>query len=89
MSFSGIRYDDLLDKYDTSHPSDNGNFTAIALNTSNPKIPGFMFANGTKIEFNNASGNWDVASWAEREVQVGLEWLLLLLMAGLASVFLP
>jgi len=89
MSFSGVRFDDLLNKHDTSNPSDDGNFTAIALNTSNPKIPGFMFANGTKIEFNNASGNWDVASWAGREVQVGLKWLLPLLIAGLASLFLP
>ncbi|KAE9374016.1 hypothetical protein N431DRAFT_454827 [Stipitochalara longipes BDJ] len=77
MSFTGTRLDDLKNPHDQNNPYVNGNFSSIALNTSNPKIPGFMFANGTKIEFSNAtSGNWDaksgdVKSGAEKWLSIG------------------
>jgi hypothetical protein len=84
MSFSGVRVDDLKDQYDTDNPLDNGIYTSIALNTSNPEVPTFMFANGSRVEFKNSSGVWYAESLASREVEVvRLQWLLLLLMVVL------
>jgi hypothetical protein len=84
MSFSGVRVDDLKDQYDTDNPLDNGIYTSIALNTSNPEVPTFTFANGSRIEFKNSSGVWYAESLASREVEVvRLQWLLLLLMVVL------
>lgn len=94
MSFSGVRLDDVTDQFDTYNPYDNKNFTVIALNTSNPKVSTFMFANGSKMEFKNHSGTWDAeatvaTSLAPRKLKVvGLQWLLPFLVAGLGGFVL-
>jgi len=79
LSFSSTRVDNTSDEHDDYNPYDNGNFVAIALNTSNPKLPTFMFANGSKIEWTNkTTGYWAIAaSRAERGVQPEFKWLVL------------
>ena len=53
----------MSDKYDSEIPYDNGKFVVIALNTSNPKLPTFMFANGSKVEWTNkTTGYWAIAA---------------------------
>lgn len=82
MSFSGARVDDL---YNHFNPYDNGNYTAIALNSSNPNAPGFMFANGFRIVFN---GDVAFATQSSSGIQAeGMQWIarLSLIVAGLAS----
>lgn len=91
MSFSGIRVDDLGDKYDTYNPRDNGNYTSISLNTSNPLVPNFMFTNGSKIEFRNDSGFWNAAAATTTSGEVEIsrpQWLLFSIIAALWAVFL-
>ena len=85
MSFSGARVDDLYNQHDLFNPYDNGNYTAIALNSSNPNAPGFMFANGSRIEFN---GDVAFATQSSSGIQAeGMQWIarLSLIVAGLAS----
>jgi hypothetical protein len=95
MSFSGSRLDDVTDQFDDYNPKDNGNFTVIALNTSDPKVPTFMFANGSKFEFQNHPDGWDAelvtnsTSLAPREVKAtGVQWVLLSLMAAVGGFVL-
>jgi hypothetical protein len=83
ISYSGSRVDELQYKYDSWNPVDNGNYTAIALNTSNPKVPGFMFANGSRIEFKD---NIAFASQTSNGFQVASkQWIASLGIVGLAS----
>ena len=86
MYFAGARVDDLYNHgHDYFNPYDNGNYTAIALNSSNPKAPGFMFANGSRIEFN---GDVAFASQSSSCVKAEeMQWVarLSLIAAGLAS----
>jgi len=61
MLFEGQRVDDdpTADGLPYAEPTDGGHEVAIALDTSNPKMPMFTFANGTKIKFNNTyDGIW-------------------------------
>jgi hypothetical protein len=86
MYFSGARVDDLYNHgLDSFNPYDNGNYTASALNSSNPKAPGFMFANGSRIEF---GGDVAFASQSSSGVQAeAMQWIarLSLIIAGIAS----
>ncbi|KAE9378649.1 hypothetical protein N431DRAFT_363280 [Stipitochalara longipes BDJ] len=85
MSFFGSRVDDLNNQHNPVNPFDNGNYTTIALNSSNPKVPGFMFVNGSRIEFNG-----DVAfasqSSSGGQMVVGMQWFVMLMIVGLASL---
>jgi len=85
MSFSGSRIDDPTNQYDSYNPYDNGNFTSISLNTTNPKVPGFMFSNGSKIEFKDNVAV-AVSNLATRELELRLQWLLSLLMVAVGCI---
>ena len=53
ISFSGNRTDDTDDQFETVQavPYNNGEYTPIALNTTDPYKPNFMFTNGSGFEF--------------------------------------
>ncbi|CZR67571.1 uncharacterized protein PAC_17470 [Phialocephala subalpina] len=71
-SFSGSRVDDLHNY----HP----------LNSSNPKVLSFMFANGSKIKF---KGDVAFESQASSGFQMaGMQWIVSLMLTGLASFVL-
>lgn len=77
MEFHGSRADDLDSG---TNPRDRGNYSAIALNASDPTRPGFMFVNGTEFVWKQYSdGAWGASSSDEGSsgvaVSVGLKKL--------------
>jgi hypothetical protein len=96
FSFSGTRVDKI---YYTGSPSvepyDNGNYTPISLNTSNPSKPSFNFVNGSQFIWkSNSHGQWSAVVSAaalsiDTSLALWLKWLWLLLMVvtgGLLSL---
>ena len=91
LSFSGTRADDLDNEpyYTPTNPRDNGQYAVISLNTSDPKVPRFTFANGSKIVFGKQTGDygtWEIKAVAAKPIRI--QWLLLLGMVGLSGFVL-
>jgi hypothetical protein len=86
FSFSGSRVDDNRPGW---KPSDNGNYTPIALNTADPAKPRFQFTNGSQFVWKNYfNGRSAIASAAALSIDESIAlwwkwlWLLLMVVAG-------
>ncbi|RHZ48371.1 uncharacterized protein CDV56_103214 [Aspergillus thermomutatus] len=89
FSFSGTRVDRNSAGSPIVEPYNNGNYTPIALNTSNPMEPTFNFINGSQFIWKNYShGEWSAVATSatglsiDKNLALWLKWLWLLFMVG-------
>ncbi|KAF7121818.1 hypothetical protein CNMCM5793_009371 [Aspergillus hiratsukae] len=86
FSFTGARVDKNTAGSPRAQPYDNGHYTPISMNTSNPSKPSFNFVNGSQFVWKNWSrGDWSAVASApalsvDKNLALWLKWLWLLSM---------